>query len=475
MKVCDAADWFVPEFAKIISSEIHEVPRFHRKQWEFAIIFERLQKAGVLREDASGISFGAGRELLLYSLSNHVKQIWATDLYSESTAWPEARTDNLDEFVRGDPPFPARIDRLSAKSMDMRQIEFPDESFDFAYSSSAVEHIGGWDHFKTHLAEVKRVLKPGGVYVMTTDIVYGPPLHEPGNFKFDAEGLEWWLRQSGMDYRPVIDCRISEHLINTPLPSDLITYLMPDGGAGRPNLFGLLVQAQMLVGCHPHSSVVLEMRKAPTEKPRVSFPGLAETTAFLKQAQKGWETFIEGANLSPHPAAYVPTELHDRQWATTFMWLGSQPRTVVVHIQTDEPGYITIGVNKEHTDSYWVPVIAIPERVETTTGHIEIEFTLPCDGAWNYAVYGRALEGVKLTNVHVSVRPAGEVAPVIVRRVVASEAQAPIVSVAPLAEALPPRIEPSSSWTASINRLLRPTGLQIIRAQSLDRLISKSV
>ena len=421
MKVCDAADWFVSRFSSIISTELHEVPRFHRKQWEFAIIFDYLQNAGMLREDATGISFGSGRELLLYALANHVRQIWATDMYSESTIWSDARTDNFDAFVRNSPPFSSRTDRISARRMDMRQIEFPDESFDFAYSSSAVEHIGGWDDFKTHLAEVKRVLKPGGVYVMTTDIVYGPPTHEPTNIKFDAEGLEWWLRESGMDYRPVIDCRVTRHLINTPMPADLMTYLTPDGAEGRPNLFGQLVQIQMLAGCHPYSSVVLEMRKAPSDRPRVNFLGLAETTAFLKQAQKGLESFIEATNLSPHPSPYVPTDSLDRHWATAFMWLGSKPRTVVVHVQTDGPGEITIGVNKRHTDQQWVPVIDVPERAEMTTGHIELAFTLHCDAAWIYRIYGYALNGLKLTNVHVSIRPTGGGVPVVVRRVLAPD------------------------------------------------------
>ena len=464
MKVCDAADWFVPEFSSIISSELHEVPRFHRKQWEFAIIFDRLQKAGVLREDATGISFGAARELLLYALANHVKHLWATDLYSESAAWEDARTDNLDQFVRGAPPFPARIDRLSAKRMDMRQIEFPDESFDFAYSSSAVEHIGGWDDFKSHLAEVRRVLKPGGVYVLTTEMAFGTALHQPGNMTFDAEGLEWWLRESGMDYRPVIDCRVARHFINTPLPPTLIASLTPDGGNGRPDLFGTLVHTQMLIGCHPYGSVVLEMRKVPTERPRVSFLGLEESTAFLTQAQKGWESFIEATNLSPTPAPYVRTENRHRRWATAYMWLGSKPRTVVAHVQTNGPGTVTVGVNKAHTDQPWVPVVDTPERTERTTGHIEFEFTLHCDAAWNYQIYGHTLDGLKLTNVHLSVRPDGGAEPVVVRRMVEPNEPAPIAPVAPV------RAEPSSSFAATINRLLRPTGLQIVRAQTLDRL-----
>ena len=195
----------------------------------------------------------------------------------------------------------------------MRQIEFPDESFDFAYSSSSVEHIGGWDDFRAHLAEVRRVLKPGGVHVLTTEFVYGPPLNTPNDFKFDAEGLEWWLRQSGMDYHPVIDCRVTEHLINAPLPGDAIAYLTADGGSGRPDLIGSLVHVQLLVGRHPCGSVMLEMRKAPTSSPPVDFLGLVETTAFLKQAQKGWECFIEATTLSPNPGAAIATEERGRR------------------------------------------------------------------------------------------------------------------------------------------------------------------
>ena len=77
MKVCDAADRFVSGFSSIISSELHEIPRFHRKQWEFAIIFDRLRKAGALQDDAIGIALGPGRERLLYALANHVQHIWA--------------------------------------------------------------------------------------------------------------------------------------------------------------------------------------------------------------------------------------------------------------------------------------------------------------------------------------------------------------------------------------------------------------
>ena len=65
VKVCDVGDWFDPEFSDIVSQELREIPRFHRKQWEFAAKYQLLRRAGVVRRDACGISFGAGRELLL--------------------------------------------------------------------------------------------------------------------------------------------------------------------------------------------------------------------------------------------------------------------------------------------------------------------------------------------------------------------------------------------------------------------------
>ena len=41
----------------------------------------------------------------------------------------------------------------------MRALEFEDASFDFCYSSCAMEHIGKYDDFLEHLREVRRVLE----------------------------------------------------------------------------------------------------------------------------------------------------------------------------------------------------------------------------------------------------------------------------------------------------------------------------
>jgi SAM-dependent methyltransferase len=465
MKVCDAADWFTPRLSSIISSDLQDIPKFDRKQWEFAIIFDQLREAGVLRDDACGISFGAGRERLLYALANKVGRLWATDLYSATTNWPDARAADQDEHVRGDPEIVTRADRLSVKNMDMRQIEFPDETFDFAYSSSAVEHIGGWEDFRTHLAEVRRVLKPGGVYVMTTDIIYGPIWEDPHNFKFNPDGLRWWLETSGMSYRPVLDCRIARHQANTPLPSDLITCLTPDGDAGRPGLFRDILYVQMLMGRHPHSSVVLEMRKAPADQANVEFLGYEQTKDFLIETRSVWDRFATGSRLNPHTSPAVPAQLRDRIWSTAYIWLGGAPRTAVVQIITDGPGHVTIGVNKTHTDSSWVPVVDIPERIEATTGHIEFELTVDCHTEWNYAVYGNALNGLKLKNVSVSIQESGRGVsdPRVVRRMTEAQVAAAIRDAAQSVQAEPVRRR-SAGIISKVNRILRPAGIKITRA-----------
>jgi SAM-dependent methyltransferase len=406
MKICDGADWFSETFSATIRNELHEVPRFHRKQWEFAAILNALSSAGALNPSAKGISFGAGQVLPIYALANRVATIWATDLYTADSAWPTARPDTADattEYVRSGSHFSTQAERIFAKSMDMRTIDFPDDHFDFAYSSSADEHIGGWQDFAQQLSEVRRVLKPGGIYVMTTDISFGPPTECPGNFKFDPAGLEWWLQNSGMQYEPIVDCRIAEHYINTPLPADLACYITPDKGRIHHNLFGMLTMAHNLTGCHPHTSVLLQMRKAPPRADKVEFTGYAESMDFLLRARQSLQLILEEADLFPAPAPWMPENLLTERWATTYMWLGAKSRAAKVRIVTDGTGQVTFGVNKCHSDQYWVPEVHMVEDIYPVTNTIELLVPLHLDAKYTYALHGRTIGDVALRHVSVQI------------------------------------------------------------------------
>jgi SAM-dependent methyltransferase len=481
MKVCDIADWFKYDLTPVIVNDLHELPRFHRKQWEFAMKFSTLRDLGVLRPDAVGISFGAGKESLAYALAPHVQRLWVTDLYNEDTDWVDARTDDLDAFIRANALFPTALDRLSAKNMDMRAIAFPDDTFDFAYSSSAVEHIGDWNDFRTHLNEVRRVLKPGGVYVMTTDIIYGPQWEIRGNYKFTPEGLAWWLKESGMAHDAVVDCRIAHHRSNTPMPPLATSILMPDGGPARNDILREFSQVQMLMGRTPHSSVLLTMRKAPVETTDAAFPGYEETKDFLLEARSFWEDIIAESRLAPSTTPLVPVAQQFRRWATAYLLLGSALRVVVVRIQTMDAGEVTIGVNKSHSSNPRENSVYIKERTERTNGDLEVTFAINSESEWSYSIHGRALEGVPIFNVSVTVHEPDHapLEPVMVRRIwrstqvptverlnVKEKAAIPEVPEAPVVPEVvvaPPAVQKGTGLIRLANKILHPTGLRLDR------------
>ena len=84
--------------------------------------------------------------------------------------------------------FPATL-----KVMDAHQLEFEDDSFDFVYSFHCLEHIADKD---AALAEMRRVLRPGGGYVIGT-----PNKTRLVGYLNSSEGIGdrlWWnLRDYG--------------------------------------------------------------------------------------------------------------------------------------------------------------------------------------------------------------------------------------------------------------------------------------
>jgi SAM-dependent methyltransferase len=145
--------------------------RPHRKTWEFAMGVLALEEAGLLDDDRStGLSVGAGHESVLYYLTGRCGRLVATDLYGEG------------DFARGeagammltDPdlfaPYPYERDRLEARHMNALDLEYDDASFDFVVSFGSIEHFGGLEAAARALSETGRVLRPGGVAVVTTEL-----------------------------------------------------------------------------------------------------------------------------------------------------------------------------------------------------------------------------------------------------------------------------------------------------------------
>ncbi len=310
-KFCDAADWFRPEVHEIIANELREVPRFHRKQWESAMIFLALRKAGKLRPESLGLSMGGGRELILYAIAPHVRQLIVTDLYDPQTVWDCAKTDDPDAFIKQSKPFPVDNIQLKALRMDMRELDFPDSSFDFCYSTSAVEHIGQREDFLKHFNEVARVLKDDGVYVFTTEVSYGhETIRDFHNYVFSLQELHEILAESDLAPQDEFDASIVHHKINYPSPSNLkgLSHFSPELFTER--FLQESPHIQLMRGKHPFTCGILVMRKRPGTAMQVvtRFIDLEASRMFVESGVNEYRNLLRHSSASINPFSLLPGE-----------------------------------------------------------------------------------------------------------------------------------------------------------------------
>jgi SAM-dependent methyltransferase len=151
----------------------------HRKAWEWAIGIIAMRRFGKLNEKSTAIGVGVGREEVLFYLANKLYHRYATDLY-DVNSWKNFAPSDLPENPKKYAPFPYKEDALTVLRMDGTKLEFPSESFDIAFSFSSIEHFGDRKNHSGALRSVKemeRVLKPGGLAVITTEYIINDKEH----------------------------------------------------------------------------------------------------------------------------------------------------------------------------------------------------------------------------------------------------------------------------------------------------------
>lgn len=67
-----------------------------------------------------------------------------------------------------------RFPDLNAKAADVRKLPFPEGRFDSVVSNSTLDHLPSVDDIATSLAEIRRVLRPGGTLLVTLDNPVNP-------------------------------------------------------------------------------------------------------------------------------------------------------------------------------------------------------------------------------------------------------------------------------------------------------------
>lgn len=428
-KLCDAADWFDPGFLHVVRDELREAPRFHRKQWEFVQILRALRDSGMLAPGRRGLTMGAGRERVLYAVAREVTHLTVTDLYQEQTTWACAETGDPEVYVKSDMPIPCDPERITVASMDMTSLRFPDGTFDFCYSSCAIEHIGGRPDFLRHLNEVARVLKPGGVYVFTTELAYQEETcTNPGNYLFSPGELSRLVADSDLAADGRFDAAVWPHQINWPRPASLSHMLGPGAGPLQDGLVDEHGHLQLLQGYIPFTSCLLRTTKR-GGRSEIAFDGFAESCRFMAGGAATVQRMIEDSSLALHPFSGIegrwspccigheayrtglrgePAALHLLH--TDYCWLGGRPRTAEVRaeIVAGPPCDVTVGVNRYHALTPWVvePVFCETLRIDTP-GRIAKTVAIDCNDRYCYACYATTpAASLRTSDVSVMVHPA---------------------------------------------------------------------
>lgn len=173
-ELCKAKDLYT-DWYKRWCGEISEVPRFHRKQWEYVYIMQALWERGCLQEGKKGLVFAVGTEPLPAAFANYGCEIMATDIAPEKgqvLGW-----DDKDQLCFGTESLNNRklCDEITFKRhvkyrpVDMNHIPADLTGFDFNWSSCSFEHLGSIKKGLNFLRNQLKTLRPGGWAVHTTE------------------------------------------------------------------------------------------------------------------------------------------------------------------------------------------------------------------------------------------------------------------------------------------------------------------
>lgn len=212
-RLCNIVDWQVGGELTRTMGELRDPVTVHRKAWEYAMCVHGLRKLGVVTPESQALGVGAGHERPIFYFANHCKRVVATDLYSDPDheGKPEMLT-HPEKFA----PFPFRRECLDIKKMSGDDLKFNDNSFDLVFCLSSIEHFGSRETQRKSLAEMRRVLRPGGVIALATELILNKATHR--EYFTYAEVDDIFLHAPGLELvGGPLDLRIAESLVRYPV------------------------------------------------------------------------------------------------------------------------------------------------------------------------------------------------------------------------------------------------------------------
>jgi SAM-dependent methyltransferase len=308
-KACGLEDFADPELIAVLREVYSQEgaseagPAFpagaeRRKHWEVAMSVRALRDFGALRPDAEILGVGAGTETTVFYLTRHARRVVATDLYLAPGDWEREAHPLMLIAPERLAPMPFERDRLVVQHMDGRWLRFPDDSFDGIFSSGSIEHFGGFEDIAAAAYEMGRVLKPGGVLTLATELLLqGPPGSTgwPGVVLFSAETLRRQIIEaSGLKPVDAPDLSVSERTLATGSPLVEMIREIENGRESFPHL--VLTHDSQVFG-----SVHLTLRK--TERYPVPDNAWARPSEKLREQVRQGEAEAGRRMSGPLPAA----------------------------------------------------------------------------------------------------------------------------------------------------------------------------
>lgn len=228
-KVCEIEDFADPELVSVMSDVFayklpHMPPGYprgseYRKDWEIAMAVRALRDGGALRPDAQILGVGAGTEDTSFYLTRHAGRVVATDRYLSPGEWGDVAPAAMLVDPASVAPYEFDHTRLVVQHMDGRRLRFDDATFDGVFSSGSIEHFGDLADIAAAAYEMGRVLKPGGVLTLSTELLLsGPPGGRgiPGTLLFSPDDLRRYvIEASGLEPVDELLLEVSQPTLTT--------------------------------------------------------------------------------------------------------------------------------------------------------------------------------------------------------------------------------------------------------------------
>lgn len=159
------------------ATELRDVPgQPHRKLWEWSYIAQALFERGFLKENSRGLGFAVGREPLPALFASRGCNVVATDLTLKDATkegWNDGRqhSASIEHLnVRGICSAEKMAELVRFRTVNMREIPSDIGTFDFLWSSCAMEHLGSLRHGMNFVIDAMKCLRPGGIAIHTTEL-----------------------------------------------------------------------------------------------------------------------------------------------------------------------------------------------------------------------------------------------------------------------------------------------------------------